>query len=335
MGSFSRHFERPALDHVDKGANVRGLSRRAWLAGLTALAACGRRQAPEGADAGGVAQAGDYQPSYAVQASAAAGAGELLFAVHPLHNPAKLFEVYGPLLDWLNRQLPEARLKLQASRNYEEFERQLQQRRFAFALPNPYQTLLAVQHGYRVFAKMGDDESFRGLLLLRRDGPVREIADLRGRAVSFPARSALAATMLPQDFLHRHGLPLTAYEQRYVGSQESAIMNTVLGNTAAASTWPLPWRAFQREHPEEAAQLVQAWQTDTLPNNALVARDDMPPALVARLRQLLLDLHHHAEGQALLARLPLSNFDAADEATYRPVQRFMDEFERSVRGAGQ
>jgi len=298
-------------------------TRRGCLAGLTSLAACGRSPVP----------AGEYQPSYAEAPAAAEGDGELLFAVHPLHNPAKLFEVYGPLVDWLNRQLPEARLKLQASRNYEEFERQLQQRRFAFALPNPYQTLLALRHGYRVFAKMGDDESFRGILLLRRDGPVHEIADLRGRAISFPARSALAATMLPQYFLHRHGLPLAAYEQRYVGSQESAIMNTVLGNTAAASTWPLPWRAFQREHPDEAALLVQAWQTDTLPNNALVARDDVPAALLARLRQLLLDLHRHPEGQVLLARMPLTLFEGADEATYRPVRQFMDEFERAVRGA--
>ncbi|HEX7454670.1 MAG TPA: PhnD/SsuA/transferrin family substrate-binding protein [Gallionella sp.] len=73
-----------------------------------------------------------------------------------MHNPARLFEIYGPLIDYLNRNIPGATFRLEASRNYEEFEKKLYARQFDFALPNPYQTLNSLGHGYHVIAKMGD-----------------------------------------------------------------------------------------------------------------------------------------------------------------------------------
>ena len=252
--------------------------------------------------------------------------------MHPLHNPRRLFEIYGPLVDLLNRRIPNARFRLEASRDYAEYDRKLRERHFDLALPNPYQTLKAQERGYRVFAKMGDDHNFRGIILVRKDSGIKEVRDLRGKAVSYPAPTALAATMLPQDFLHAHGLDINRdIENRYVGSQESSILNVFQGRTAAGATWPPPWQALVRERPELAEALEVKWQTRSLPNNSLVARDDVPEAVLAALRTELLRLHEHPEGQALLARLPLSRFEAADDATYAPVRAFVQRFSAQVR----
>lgn len=271
-----------------------------------------------------------YQPEFGQQAAAAARK-EYRFAVHPLHNPERLYAVYGPIIDRLNAGIPEARFVLEASRNYEEFDKKLYAGQFDLALPNPYQTINALRHGYRVFGKMGDDAKFRGIILLRRDSPVRDVADLKGKVVSFPAKTALAATMLPQHYLHEHGLPIAAYEARYVGSQESSIMNVYLGDAAAGATWPPPWIAFQKDHPEQAAQLMLKWSTESLPNNGLVARDDFPPALLDKVAAILFSLHESADGRALLERLPLSRFESASSATYQPVRDFVALFSQTVR----
>ncbi|GAB6043905.1 phosphate/phosphite/phosphonate ABC transporter substrate-binding protein [Endothiovibrio diazotrophicus] len=255
-----------------------------------------------------------------------------LFGVHPLHNPERLFAIYHPLVEYLNRHLKGARIELEASRNYAAYDEKLFGRHFHLALPNPYQTVTTLGHGYRVFGKMGDDENFRGILLVRRDAGVDTPADLKGRAVSYPAPTALAATMLPQWFLKSHGVDvMTEIDNRYVGSQESSIMNVYLGETAAGATWPPPWRAFAKERPEVAAELEVKWRTETLPNNGLVARNDTPPTLVARVGELLFDLHNHPEGQAILAPMELSRFEPASEATYQPVVEFLKRFEREVR----
>ncbi len=109
---------------------------------MLALAACG----PRGSDT-------ESGPRFS-----ATGPGrpqEYVFAVYPLHNPQRLFEVYGPLVDYLNRHVPGASFRLEASRNYETFEQKLHARRFDFALPNTYLTLRSLEHGYHVIAKMG------------------------------------------------------------------------------------------------------------------------------------------------------------------------------------
>ncbi|MBS4095724.1 MAG: phosphate/phosphite/phosphonate ABC transporter substrate-binding protein [Sulfuricella sp.] len=272
----------------------------------------------------------DYQPQFG-NPPATLQKKEYLFGVHPLHNPKRLLETYGPIVDRLNARIPEVHFSLEASRNYEEYEKKLYARHFDLALPNPYQTVNAVQHGYRVFGKMGDDGMFRGVFIVRRDSRIRSTADLRGKAISFPAKTALAATMMPQQFLHERGLPVSGYEARYVGSQESSIMNVYLGDTAAGATWPPPWIAFKKDHHDIAEQLKILWMTEPLLNNGLVARDDFPPELLKKVADILFTLHDSTEGRDLLARLPLSRFEAANDATYQPVSDFIGHFTRTVR----
>ncbi|MDD5297100.1 MAG: phosphate/phosphite/phosphonate ABC transporter substrate-binding protein [Rhodocyclaceae bacterium] len=273
-----------------------------------------------------------YQPQYGTRPMAdASSRRECLFGIHPLHNPARLFQVYGPIMDRLNASIPEAHFSLEASRNYEEFDKKLYARHFDLALPNPYQTVTALGHGYRVFGKMGDDDQFRGIILVRKDSPVRKVSDLKGKALSFPAATALAATMMPQRFLHEHGLPIRDYQPLYVGSQESSIMNVFLGTTAAGATWPPPWQAFVKDHPENAAQLKIMWTTESLRNNGLVVRDDFPPQLLQKVEHVLFTLQDSEAGRAILASLPLSRFEAANEETYRPVRDYVAHFSRTVR----
>lgn len=88
---------------------------------------------------------------------------------------------------------------------------------------------------------MGDDDNFRGIILVRKDSGIKSVKDLVGKNISYPAPTALAATMMPQWYLHIHGINIhTDITNSYVGSQESSIMNVFLGKSAAGATWPPP-----------------------------------------------------------------------------------------------
>ena len=257
---------------------------------------------------------------------------EYIVGIHPLHNPKRLVEVYGPVVDYLNTTVPQARFRLEASRNYEEFEKKLYARHFDFAMPNPYQTVRSLNYGYRVFGKMGNDEMFRGIILVRKDSGIRKVSDLKGKKVAYPALTALAATMMPQYYLHTHGINVNRdIENLYVGSQESSIMNVLRGHVAAGATWPVPWKVFQEENPDMAAQLEVKWQTETLPNNGWVARNDVPSALAEDVGKALVDLSKTREGRAMLERLGITRFEKASNETYRPVQHYLKVFSETVR----
>lgn len=255
-----------------------------------------------------------------------------IFGVHPLHNPKRLFEVYQPMLNYINARLKNSELRLEASRNYAAYNKKLFSGYFHFSLPNPYQTIMSTQHGYKIFGKMGDDENFKGIILVRKDSGIEKVSDLKGKTISYPAPTALAATMMPQWYLHMHGLDINNdITNSYVGSQESSIMNVYLGKSAAASTWPPPWRAFIKEHPEVAKEVMIKWETTSLPNNGLVVREDVPKDVVAQVSEIIFSLHTHHEGRKILSAMELSRYEEANCTTYEPVKKFMELFEKDIR----
>ncbi len=270
------------------------------------------------------------RPEYATPASAEP-VHVLVLGIHPLHNPGRLDAMYGPLVAAVNAAVPGVTLRIEASRDYAEYERKLREGRFDLALPNPYQTVVVAAARYRVFGKVARDEDFRGLIIRRRDSTVSEPDDLRGAAFSCPARTAVAACMLPLLWLHQQGLDVAhELEVREVGSQESSILNVVQGRVAAGATWPPPWRAFQKDYPELAAQLEVLWQTDTLPNNSLMARHDVDDALVGRVAQALFALSASASGRRLLDRAEIAGFEPANALTYAPVGVMLDRYRAAI-----
>lgn len=289
-----------------------------WAVLLSTLTSCGRQQET------------DYHPTFAVKPES--GTKVYVVGIHPLHNPKRLMEIYGPIVDYMNNGNSGARLRLEAARNYEDFDKKLYAGYYDLVMPNPYQTVRALKHGYHVFAKMGDDEEFRGIILVRKDSRIREVTDLRGKVVAYPAKTALAATMLPQYYLHTHGIDVNAdIENHYVGSQESSILNVLRGHAAAAATWPLPWKAFSTEFPEMASQLEVKWQTEPLLNNSWMASGNVPRPVVETFRKQLLTLHETPQGRRILARLPITRFEPAQDKDYLPVIQFLESFSNHVR----
>lgn len=274
-------------------------------------------------------------PQYGTTPAVAAGP-VYRFAIHPLHNPAKLMQAYQPLVDSLNAGLEGVRIELEASGSYANFEEKYNARKPDFLLPNPWQTLQAMKKGYSVIAMAGDADDFKGLFVVRKDSGIRQPRDLKGKAVSYPSPTALAACIMPQYFLYTHGLNVNKdIQNRYVGSQESAIMNAYLGKTAAGATWPPPWRAFQKDHPDESAELQVVWETEPLINNAVMARDDVPADIRDRVRSLLVGLDATEEGRSILAGIETSRFISASDKDYDVARDYVDRFEREVRSVEQ
>lgn len=291
-----------------------------WLGLLCCLlAACGKSAPDSG-----------YAPTLVAPARLAK-LPEYTFAVTPMSNFRDIYDVFQPIVDQLNAGLPDARLVLEVPRGLAEHEQQLEARNFAFALSNPYHSWRAVRHsGYRIFAKMGDDAAFRGIWVVRKGSPVATLADLKGKKVCFPPKSALAATMMTQLQLKQAGIdPARDLQVDYVGSQHASIMAVYMNSVDAGATWPLAWATFQRQHPEQAEQLEVRFPTESLVNQAIVARDDVPPDLVRRVGRLLTEMHDTEQGRALLAKVPVTRFEPARADDYDVVRVFLDKYRQA------
>lgn len=273
-------------------------------------------------------EGGQYQPVFADTVEEA----DLIyiFGVHPLHNPQRLHEVYQPVIDLINNEVRGVKLVLEASRDYATFDRKLLvERKFHFALPNPLQMVLSTSAGYRIFGRMSED--FHGVILVRADSPIQQVIDLRGKTVAYPARTALGATMMPQYYLHTHGLDVrTDIKNLYVGSQESSIMSVYLGTAAAAATWQGPWAVFNQTQPDIARQIKVMWVTEDMPNNGLVVREDIPAHLLSQVAKVLFSMPESPQGREIMALVGVTRFEPADNKTYQPVHDFVDRYKKAI-----
>lgn len=254
-----------------------------------------------------------------------------ILGIYAGDNPNRTFEMYQPMVDYINARLKSGKLRIEASRNLPSFNAKLFSGHFDFSLANPYAVVTSTEKGYRVFGKMGDDEIFKGLVIVRKDSQIHTIDDLRGKVISYPDSTALAAAIMPQWYFHEHGVNIDKdIKNSYVGSQESSIMNVYLKKSDAACTWPPPWNNFIEKRPEMAQKLMVKWETPSLINNGLVVRNDVPKKVVNEVGNILFRLHSNDEGRSILRAQGISSYEKAEDKTYEPVKKFLTKFEREV-----
>ncbi len=138
--------------------------------------------------------------------------------------------------------------------------------------------------------------------------------------------------MMPQNFLHEHGLDLKKdVTIHYLGSQESSIMGTFYKSCAASGTWPPPWLALSKERQEVKNELRVLWQTKPLPNYGLVFKKGFDPEVLKVVKEVFLNLHKEKEGRTILQEMKLSKFEEANDNTYSPVKTYISNFTKNVR----
>ncbi|MHB9117590.1 MAG: phosphate/phosphite/phosphonate ABC transporter substrate-binding protein [Burkholderiales bacterium] len=254
-----------------------------------------------------------------------------LFGIHPQLNPEELYAAYNPIMRYLESKIPGVRFKMEASKDYPSYEAKLAAGQFDFSLPNPYQTLLSLKHGYHVIAKNTPDSDFRGVLVARLDKKELSLAGLKGKTLCFPSATAVAATMLPLMYLYDHGIKAGKDVQiEYVGSQYSSILNAYTGDDDACGTSTRFWRIWSRDNPDKAKQMKVIFTTQSLPHNGIVARNDVPPKLAGQVAHVLAGMDKDPTVDQRQFKIDQAHFELANDATYQPMEEFLKRYDQTI-----
>lgn len=268
-----------------------------------------------------------YKPS-----GATAQEDVFIFGPHPYSTPQAMFEDYEPIMRYLERMIPGTHFQIETSKDYAEYEEKLAAKRFHFSLPNPYQTIFSLEHGYRVIAKMTPDDDFRGLIVARTDKNIRSARDLAGQTLCFPSPTAVAATMLPLLYLQEvQGLAVKRdIKIQYVGSQYSTMLTAFTGDVAACGTSVRFWRFWSKENPDKASQMRVLWKTEPLPHNAIIARSDINAKLAQQVAVTLAGMDKDKDLDQMQFKVDQQHFELGSNATYKTVRDFLRRYERTL-----
>lgn len=254
----------------------------------------------------------------------------LVFAVHPLHNPQKLFKLYNPICKIINEKIPDVTCVFEASKNYEDFNDKIKNKNFDVMMPNPYQTIKAIDFDYEVFAKWSDDHVFKGVILVRQDSGINSLADLKNKNIAIPSRSALVGAMIPiNDIASNFKLyPDKDYSVETVGSQESAMLAVLNKKSDVGITWYTPWEQFNKSRSDDAKQLKLLYETETYPSNSIMYKKSLKKEIKEKLNNLFLQMHF--ESAPILAEIGVSKFEKATIDTYKKIFDFEKKYKSNI-----
>jgi phosphonate transport system substrate-binding protein len=248
-----------------------------------------------------------------VSAEDRSGWQRVTFGVVPQQSASKLAQQWGPFFDYLGRKAGLA-IKFRTAPDIPEFERRLAAGDYDFAYMNPYHySVFSRAPGYRAFAKAAG-ESLRGILVVRKDSPIRDPHELANATLAFPAPAAFAASVLTRAYLAEEGVPFTP---KFVASHDSVYLGVARGLFPGGGGVV---RTYESMEPSVRDQLRILWTTKGYTPHAFAYHPRVPMGVVKRIANAMLAVDETEEGRALLMPLNVKGFEAADDRDWDDVR---------------
>jgi phosphonate transport system substrate-binding protein len=235
------------------------------------------------------------------------------FGVVPQQSVSQLARLWVPVLASLGQRAG-LDISFRTAPDIPEFERRVAAGEYDFVYMNPYHyTVFSRQPAYRAFAK-AKGERLKGILVVRKDSPIREPRELAGATLAFPAPAAFAASVLTRAYLAQEGI---AFVPKFVSSHDSVYLAVAKGLYPGGGGVV---RTFESLAPEVRDQLRILWTTQGHTPHAFAAHPRIPEDVAARLAHGMLQMGQDEQGRALLTPLGLSGFERAEDSDWDDVR---------------
>lgn len=250
----------------------------------------------------------------------------LLFGVVSFYYPRLMFQKYGPLVDYLSEHTGR-RWELRLSLTYEETVRELCAGRLTAAYLGPLTYVRAhATCGAEPIARLqtGGRDTYRSYILVRRDGPIRELSDLRGGRFAFGSALSTSSHLVPRGILVEAGLkPGVDLQCSYFEHHEEAARAVQLGEADACGVRDIVGDRFRRKGLRLLAE------SEPIPNFPIVVAPGTAAEARRQLARVLVDLPREdpaaAQVMAGWDRELADGFARATDAEYDGIRQLAKE----------
>lgn len=246
----------------------------------------------------------------------------LRVAVVPYLTTSVLLKLFEPIRAHLERALGR-RVELYTAPDIRTHIRRIQKPEFDAVITAAHMGRIAqLDAGYVPVA--GFESPLRGIIAVRRDSPIRSIADLRGRTLSVNDRMLLVSIVTLEDLRDR-GLRFD--ELRFVSSvtQNSSLLSVARGDVDAAITANF---TLNQIPPEQSQDIRAIYTTERLPNVMFLAHPALPAADRGLMQRALTGFGDTPEGQQFFATSGYNGIVPLSEAYMKTIDRFVPEARR-------
>jgi phosphonate transport system substrate-binding protein len=231
----------------------------------------------------------------------------------PQFTPVELHKAWTPILDKLS-QATGFQFELKIFPTIPEFEHAIFTGEADFAFMNPYHEVVAKRtQGYIPLVR--DEKSLEGILLVKKDSPIKTLSELNNQKIAFPAPNAFAACLYIRALLAHQGINITP---DYVKSHSNVYRAIVLGDVVAGGSVN---NIFQRELESIQQQLRVFYTTPKFAPHPFSAHPRITEAVRNQVISSFLKLAADPANAALLNAIQIPKPIAADYVKdYQPLE---------------
>ena len=187
----------------------------------------------------------------------------------------------------------------------------------------------------------GGAAEYQSLIFARRDGGIKQLADLRGKMMVFEDPGSTSGYLMPKLFLSRNGFKLVekkGYDPNVVPTDiqysfaylRSKLIEAVLTKQVAAGA--ISDDDYNGLDEKRKSEILILAQTEKLPRHLVSVRSDLSPQIVGQLNDLLVAMHDDAEGQRILKKTDqTTKFDPLPGGEPGLRKRLLDSFFATAR----
>ncbi len=264
---------------------------------------------------------------------AAAQEKTLVFGLQPLEKPAKMFEMYQPLVQYLEKELGRP-IRLEVGKDYDEAIRNFQSGAYDLGMIGPAPYLMAIKTNpaggspFQLLGTIATDGKphYQAVIFVSKDNrQIKTLKDLDGKKFAFGSRRSTLSFYLPAKMLMDGGAMDKLESHAFLGKHD-AVVNAVVGGHMDAG-------AIKDSIAVENQDKIRVIATsEPLWDFLLVAHRGMDPKLAQKLRSLALGL----KNPEILEKINpgTTGFLPTDHRNYEPLGRLMDEVDARM-GTGK
>jgi phosphonate transport system substrate-binding protein len=235
-------------------------------------------------------------------------------AVAPQLTAVEMTRSWSPVVQALNEAGLQCELVVYPS--ITQFEPEFLKGKADFVFLNPYHMVMA-RRSQKYEPLLRDTRPLEGVLLVKNEGPVKAIEQLKDHRISFPAPNAFAASLYIRSVLERqHRVP---FEAHYAQNHRNAIRQVLTGDSAAAGAVRT---TLEKEPADIQQQLRVLYSTPALSPHPIAAHPRVPASVRKQFSQTLLALAQNPATKPLMAAIQMPDPLIASYAKdYAPLEK--------------
>lgn len=238
----------------------------------------------------------------------------IIFSPVPQLPAPTLFARWAPVLDAVGKASNQC-FDLVIKPSIPEFEKYLLKGEPALAYVNPYHAVMAYKaKAYQPLLADGTT-LLTGILVTKKEGDIKQLADLQGMRVDFPAPNAFAASLLLRAHLQQLRIQI---KPQYVTTHSNVYRGVLIGDAAAGGGVN---KTLEAEPDEIRQKLRIIYESPGYRSHPIITSPKLSSATRAQIFQGFVHLGKSTSGQALLSGVQLKDpISVTYQKDYRPLE---------------